>query len=115
MATADLPEKPVPLDRSHDVSAFDCGQPALNDYLSKYALANQQNRSARTYVALRGNRVAGYYTLTAGSVQPDTAPARVVKGLAKHPVPIILLARLAIDRQEQGKGLGKVLLNDALF
>src|SRR5439155_7182951 len=84
-------------------------------YLSKHALANQQNRSARTYVVLRGGRVAGYYTLTAGSVQPDAAPARVIKGLAKHPVPIILLARLAIDRQEQGKGLGKALLKDAVL
>lgn len=105
---------PVPLDASHDRAAFDCGVGPLNDYLHKYAVQNQQNRSARTYVATRGSRVVGYYTLAAGSVSRADTPDRVAKGLANHPVPVILLARLAVDRSEQGQGLGKGLLKDAL-
>jgi GNAT superfamily N-acetyltransferase len=106
---------PVPLETNHDVSAFDCGSSALNDYLQKFALVNQQNQSARTYVACRGEAVVGYYTLAAGSVRREETPARVAKGLAQHPVPIILLARLAVDQSEQGKGMGAGLLKDALL
>lgn len=106
--------RPVSLDASHDLSAFDCGAPALNDYLRKYAFQNQQSHSARTYVATRGERVVGYYTLAAGSVRREETTARVAKGMSRHPVPVILLARLAVDRTEQGKGLGAALLKDAL-
>jgi GNAT superfamily N-acetyltransferase len=106
---------PVPLEAGHDLSAFDCGAPALNDYLKKFALVNQQNLSARTYVALRGEAVVGYYTLAAGSVGREVAPTRVTRGLARHPVPIILLARLGVDRGEQGRGVGAGLLKDALL
>src|SRR4051794_27143980 len=106
---------PVPLEASHDLSAFDCGAAALNEYLKKYALVNHQNQSARTYVATRGNAVVGYYTLAAGSVSREETAKRVAKGLARHPVPIILLARLAVDRSEQGKGMGAGLLKDALL
>ena len=108
-------EAVAPLSRNHDLSTFDCGQPPLNEYLQKYALANQQNRSARSFVVSRGNRVVGYYTLAAGSVEAETAPARVKKGLGKYPLPIILLARLAVDQQEKGQGLGKALIKDALL
>ncbi len=108
-------DSPVPLQAVHERSGFDCGSMPLNDYLRKYALQNHQNRSARTYVAARGNRVVGYYTLAAGSVDRAQTPQRVAKGLANHPVPIILLARLAVDRSEQGHGLGKGLLKDALL
>jgi GNAT superfamily N-acetyltransferase len=107
--------KPVPLDEAHDASAFDCGAQPLNDYLRKYALVNHRNRSARTYVATRGTRVVGYYTLAAGSVQREEAPQRVAQGLARYPVPVILLARLAVDRGEQGRGLGGGLLKDAII
>lgn len=107
--------RPVPLESGHDVSAFDCGAPALDEYLKKYALANHQNQSARTYVARRGEAVVGYYTLAAGSVSREETPARVAKGLARHPVPVILLARLAVDRGEQGRGVGAGLLKDALL
>ena len=62
---------PVPLEALHDLSAFDCGAPALNEYLKKYALVNHQNQSARTYVATRGASVVGYYTLAAGSVRRE--------------------------------------------
>ena len=102
------------LTRDHDPSSFDCGKPSLDNWLKRYALTNQQNDSARTYVAARGTTVVGYYSLTAGSVQREASPARVAKGLAAHPIGVILLARLAIDRREQGTGLGKALLVDAL-
>ena len=110
------PSSPVPLDRSHDLSAFDCGAPALDDYLRRYAWQNHQNRSARTYVTTtRDNRVVGYYTLAAGSVRRDDTPPRVAKGQGNYPLPVILLARLAVDRTQQGKGLGAALLKDALL
>jgi predicted N-acetyltransferase YhbS len=115
MATATPLQSPVPLETGHDSSAFDCGAAALNDYLRKYALQNHQNRSARTYVALRGNSVVGYYSLAAGSVRREDVTLRVAKGLANHPVPVFLLARLAVDQSEQGKGLGAALLKDALL
>lgn len=114
MTQAFLP-KPVPLEKYHDVSAFDCGAAPLNDFLHRFAWQNQQNRSARTYVVLRDSRVVGYYSLAAGSVEHDEATSRVGKGLAKHPIPIILLARLAVDQKEKGRGLGAALLKDALL
>ena len=87
---------------------------SLNDFLHKVRLANQANRSARTYVVC-GDRVVAYYSLAAGSVRRDEATARVAKGLANHPVPIFLLARLAVDQSEKGKGVGAALLKDALL
>lgn len=106
---------PVPLTREHRTADFDCGVPPLNEYLHQYALANQQNRSALTYVALRGTKIAGYYTLANGSVSRDEVPARVAQGLGRYPVPITLLARLAVDVSEKGKGLGRGLLKDAIL
>jgi GNAT superfamily N-acetyltransferase len=106
---------PVPLGEGHDVAAFDCGVEALNDYLRKYALLNQQNRSAKTYVAARGRRVVGYYTIAAGSVSREDVPHRIAKGLGRYPVPVFLLARLAVDKDVQGQGLGASLLQDAVL
>jgi predicted N-acetyltransferase YhbS len=106
---------PTLLDASHDLSIFDCDVPALNNYLKKFALQSQRAQSARTYVVTRGATVVGYYTLAAASARPEETPARVVKGLAAHPVPVILLARLAVDRTEKGQGLGSGLLKDALL
>jgi GNAT superfamily N-acetyltransferase len=115
MATMPPLQGPVLLEKSHDVSRFDCGATPLNDYLQKHAWHNQQNRSARTYVVLRDDRVIGYYSLAAASVQREEATARVAKGLARHPIPVILLARLAVDGSEKGKGLGTALLKDAVL
>ena len=113
--------KPTPADfliekirRGHKLSAFDCGNPALSTWLQKFAWANQQADSAKTYVACRGDCVAGYYALAAGSVHKHESPERIAKGLANQPVGVILLARLAVDAGQQGKGLGKALLFDAL-
>ena len=106
---------PVLLDQSHVTDDFDCGVEALNEYLKRFAYVNNQNSSSRTYVAVKGTRVVGYYTVTPGAVVTEDAPSRVAKGLARHPIPVIVLARLAIDRTEQGTGLGKALLKDALL
>lgn len=104
-----------PLSRGHDLSAFDCGvHRSLSEWLKRFALTNQQNESSRTYVVHRDNRVVGYYSIAAGSVAREEAPARVARGLAHHPIPVILLTRLAIDQSEQGKGVGKALLKDSL-
>lgn len=94
---------------------FDCGQAALNQFLLRYALVNQKANSAQTYVCCLRSEVVGFYSLAVGSVEPEDAPARVTKGLAKHPVPVMILARLAVDRQHQGQGLGQALLKDALL
>ena len=85
-----------------------------NDWLKRFALANQKKESARTYVVHRNALVVGYYSISAGSVSVEEAPARVSKGLARHPIPVILLARLAVDKHEKGIGLGRALLKDAL-
>lgn len=106
---------PSPINKSHDTAAFDCGVPALNDFLRKYALVNQSNRSARTYVALSEGVVVGYYTLASGSVSRAELPARVAQGLGNYPVPVTLLARLAVDVTLHGKGLGAGLLKDAML
>jgi GNAT superfamily N-acetyltransferase len=102
------------LTKEHDLSHFDCGKPSLNDWLKRFALTNQQNDSARTYVVHRTGRAVGYYSISAGSVRKEESPTRVAKGLAAHPIGVILLARLAVDLSEQGTGLGKMLLVDAL-
>jgi GNAT superfamily N-acetyltransferase len=100
--------------RDHHLSSFECGNPALNGWFQRFAWTNQQADSTRTYVACREGHVAGYYALTAGSVHKRESPERVAKGLASHPVGVVLLARLAVDVSEQGRGLGKALLFDGL-
>lgn len=97
------------------VDAFDCGQAALNQFLQRYALVNQKAGSAQTCVCCRDDVVVGFYSLVVGSVDPEAAPSRVMKGLARHPVPVMILARLAVDTQHQRKGLGQALLRDALL
>lgn len=96
------------------VDGFDCGQPPLNQFLQRYALVSQKANSAQTYVSCLSAKVAGFYSLTVGSVEPEMTPPRVTKGLARHPVPVMLLARLAVDLRWQAQGLGRALLKDAL-
>ena len=103
------------LRRDHAIDGFDCGQEALNRFLIRYALQSQQAGASQTYLALADGQVAGYYTLVVGEVDWDEAPQRLTKGLAHHPVPIMLLARLAIAVPWQGKGLGAGLLKDAML
>lgn len=97
------------------VDAFDCGEPALNQFLHRFALVNQSANSAQTYICSLGDSVVGFYSLAVGSVDPQAAPPRASKGLARHPVPVMILARLAVDRDHQRKRLGQALLRDALL
>ena len=107
--------EPVPLDPSHATQAFDCGMAPLNQFLQRYALANQANGSARTFVTLAQGQVLGYFSLAAASVEHAAVPQRVSKGLARHPIPMLLLARLAVDVRAQGQGVGRSLLQSALL
>jgi len=100
---------------SDAVASFDCGQPALNEFLRRFALSSQQANSAQTYVCSHAGAVVGFYSLAVGSVEPAAAAVRVAKGVARHPVPVMILARLAVDLQHQRSGLGKALLRDALL
>jgi GNAT superfamily N-acetyltransferase len=106
-----------PLDGGHDRDVFDCGAPALNLYLRNYALQNQKRGIVRNYVTTHKDDkiVVAYYSLVYASLPQKLFPAKVVKGLGKYDIPIMLLARLAVDYREQGKGLGKALLKDAIL
>ncbi|WP_419662574.1 GNAT family N-acetyltransferase [Desulfosarcina variabilis] len=94
---------------------FDCGSYSLNEFLQRYALINQKAGGAQTYVCCKDKQIVAFYSLAVGSVEPQRAPARVMKGLARHPVPVVILARLAVDKIHQKKGLGRALLKDALL
>ena len=100
---------------SDTFESFDCGQLALNQFLQRFALVNQKANSAQTYVSCHSGSIVGFYSLTVGSVEPATAAPRVIKGMPNHPVPVMILARLAVDLKHQGAGLGKALLKDALM
>jgi GNAT superfamily N-acetyltransferase len=107
----------VPLDGGHDRTVFDCGVAALNLYLRNYALQNQKRGIVRNYVTTHadGKVIVAYYSLVYASLDQKLVPVRLVKGLGKYDIPIMLLARLAVDHREQGKGLGKALLKDAIL
>jgi hypothetical protein len=80
------------LHRTHNVEQFSCGQPELDRFLIRHALQAQQSNSAQTYVAVSGDEVAGFYMIVAGEVQHAQAPERVVKGMARHPIPLLVRA-----------------------
>ena len=103
------------LRRDHQVDRFDCGREALNRFLIRYAFQNQQGEASQTYVAVVGDEVVGFYTLVVAQVEYDDAPQRLGKGLARHPIPLMLLARLAVAAGWQGKGIGAGLLKDAML
>lgn len=99
----------------HQTEPFDCGNAELNRFLHRFAFVNQRANTAQTYVVCQNRRVVGYYSLTVGQADHQDAPARITKGVARYPIPLMILARLAIDTQEQGRGLGAALLKDALL
>lgn len=103
------------LSPSDPVAGFDCGEPGLNNYLQRFALAGQRAHSSQTYVVLTGREIAGFYSLAVGAAAPAEATGRVMKGLSRQPVPVMLLARLAVALPHQGRGLGTALLRDALL
>jgi ribosomal protein S18 acetylase RimI-like enzyme len=104
----------VLLTAEHDRTNFDCGNAVLNSWLVDHALASQRADLARTYLALDGIAIAGYVSLTTGSVRREDAPKRHARGMPRHPIPTILIARLAVDRGHQGRRLGSRLLAEAL-
>ncbi len=103
------------LRRDHVVEGFDCGKEPLNRFLLRNALQSQQSNASQTYVAVEAGRVIGYHTLVVGEVAYAQASERLKKGLARHPIPIMVLARLAVSRDWQGRGIGPALLKDALL
>ena len=115
----DKPERPEPrlsipvsLAAEHDLSAFDCGEPALNDWLRLRALKNE-SRFSRTYVVCEGNRVVAYFCISAGAVERAAAPGRVRRN-APDTIPVTVIGRLAVSRDHAGRGLGADILSDAL-
>jgi GNAT superfamily N-acetyltransferase len=101
---------------AHDVASFACGEESLDRWLHRYAGQGERRDATRTFVAARAQRtVRGYYTLVAGQLEHVEATGTVRKGLSRHfPIPVAILARLAVDKGSQGQGLGASLLNDAL-
>lgn len=96
------------------MAGFDCGVASLNSYLIERALSDQRADKSRSYVSLRGERVVAHVSLAAGSVEPAETTVRVSKGQGNQAIPVILLARLAVDVTEQGRGVGRAMLLDAL-
>jgi len=105
---------PQPLAASHIISEFDCGEASLDDWLKRRALINQVSGASRTFVvADQDNRVRGYYALAAGAVAHQLATGAVRRNMP-DPIPVLVLARLAVDRRAQGIKLGAGLLQDAV-
>ena len=100
----------------HERAKFDCGNEPLNQYLRAYALQNQKRDIVRNYVCCDNKGVVrGFYSLTYGQLMPDELPSAITKGSGKYPVPIMLLARLGVDKEYQGIKLGSALLKDAIL
>jgi len=105
---------PEPLSIGHRIDAFDCGEPVLDEWLRKRALGNQSSGASRTFVVSDASgRVMGYYAVAAGAVAHETATSAVRRNMP-DPVPVLVLGRLAVDRQAQGMKLGASLLQDAV-
>lgn len=106
---------PAALTQHHGTDGFDSGKASLDDWLKRRALRNQIDGASRTYVvAANDGAVRAYYALAAGSVMPEQATGAVRRNMPT-PVPVIILARLAVDRSLQGQGVGRALLKDALL
>lgn len=107
---------PRPLSAQDVVEGFDCGQPSLSDWLVRHARQAQGGGSARTFVVTDGaeRHVVGYYSLTVGQVDTLQVPERVRKGMAQYPIPVVLLARLAVDARYHHRGIGAGMLRDAI-
>lgn len=107
------PQAPAPLTGAHDVSAFDCGKPPLNDFLRLHALDRQRAMLSRTYVVTDGGRVVAYYTLAQVDVRQTEAPKKLGRGMPSA-IPAMLMARFAVALEHKGQGLGRSLFADAI-
>jgi GNAT superfamily N-acetyltransferase len=103
---------PQPLADHHDLAAFISGEPPLDDWLKRRARANQASGASRTFVLCQGARVVAYYALASGSIIVDAAPGRFRRNMPS-PIPVVVLARLAVDQDWQGRGIGRALFRDA--
>jgi len=106
---------PQPLAAHHLLQPFDCGNQGMNDWLAHHARQAQTSGSARTFVVTEGKQVVGYFSLTVGQIDTMTAPDRVRKGMGRYPIPVVILARLAVSRHAQKQGIGRGLLQDAIL
>lgn len=105
---------PEHLTTDHDLSGFDSGVVELDNWLKRRALQNEASRASRTFVIARNKRVVGYYALATGAVSHGTATGRMRRNMPE-PIPVMVIARLAVDLHHQGRGLGAALLKDALL
>lgn len=105
---------PEPLDARHQIDRFGCGKPALDAWLVRHARQAQTSGSAKTFVVAEEDQVAGYYSLTVGQVDTLDAPERVRQGMGQYPIPVVILARLAVSLRCQGQGIGLAMLRDAI-
>ena len=97
---------PESLGSQHRLDDFDCGKHALNEWLVRHASQAQSSGSAKTFVVADDDRVASYFSLTVGQIEPFDAPERFRKGMGQYPLPVVILARLAVCRHDQGRGIG---------
>lgn len=109
-----MPGAPQALNAKHQLEHFDCGKPALNDWLVRHAMQAQSSGSARTCVVVEGDRVVGYFSLAVGQADAMEVPDRIRKGMGSYPIPVVILARLAVSLQDQGKGIGTGMLQEAI-
>ena len=105
---------PEKLSAGHDLSEFQCGEPALDNWLRRRALQNEESGASRTYVLCVGDRVVGYYALAAGAIAHASAPGRIRRNMP-DPVPVMVIGRLAVDQSLQGQAIGPALLRDAVL
>lgn len=105
---------PAHIEEHHDLTAFDCGQPELSEWLRRQALKNEASGASRTYVTCVEGRVVGYYALATGAVARAAATGKVRRQMP-DPIPVMIIGRLAVDARHQGRGLGYGLLRDALL
>ena len=103
---------PEPLGRDHHIEGFASGEPVLDDWLKRRARANQASGASRTYAVCEGKRVVGYYALASGAIEQATVPGKFRRNMP-DPIPVVVLARLAVDRSQQGRGLGRAMFRDA--
>lgn len=105
---------PGPISNSHDISAFDCGNGTLNEWLQKRAIKNERNGASRTFVVCNDNTVVGYYSLAVGAVTREESSGKVRRNMPE-PIPVMVLGRLAVDQHWQGKQIGAGMLKDAVL
>ena len=104
---------PCPITSTHDVSTFDCGDTTLNHWLQHRAIKNENNGASRSFVVCNANTIIGYYSLAVGAIDRDDSPGKVRRNMP-DPIPVMILGRLAVDTNWQGKHIGTGMLKDAI-